>query len=197
MRSDIMENHRMATLTRFATLALIAAPGAALAHTGIGSVHGFSAGLLHPLGGFDHVLAMVAIGLWAGASGGAMRWALPTAFLAGMAGGGVLGMAGLGMPMVEAGILASLIVLGALVASGVRASALVALPMALLFGSLHGHAHGSEGMVSMGYAAGFMLATAALHGLGLALNQGAGARAVRLAGGAAACAGLALLLAGG
>ncbi|NDG48007.1 MAG: urease accessory protein [Rhodospirillales bacterium] len=187
----------MATLTRFAALALIAAPGAALAHTGIGSVHGFSAGLLHPLGGFDHVLAMVAIGLWAGASGGAMRWALPTAFLAGMAGGGLLGMAGLGMPMVEAGILASLIVLGALVASGVRASALVALPMVLLFGSLHGHAHGSEGMVSMGYAAGFMLATAALHGLGLALNQGAGTRAVRLAGGATACAGLALLLAGG
>ena len=187
----------MATLTRLAALALIAAPGAAMAHTGIGSVHGFSAGLLHPLGGFDHVLAMVAIGLWAGASGGAMRWALPTAFLVGMAGGGLLGMAGLGMPMVEAGILASLIVLGALVASGVRASALVALPMALLFGSLHGHSHGSEGMVSMGYAAGFMLATAALHGLGLALTQGAGTRAVRLAGGATACAGLALLLAGG
>ena len=77
----------MATLTRLAALALIAAPGAAMAHTGIGSVHGFSAGLLHPLGGFDPVLAMVAIGLWAGASGGAMRWALPTAFLAGMASG--------------------------------------------------------------------------------------------------------------
>ncbi len=183
----------MAKLTRLAPLALIALPGAALAHTGIGSVQGFSAGLLHPLGGFDHVLAMVAIGLWAGASGGAMRWALPGAFLAGMAGGGLLGMAGFGLPMVEAGILASLIILGALVASGVRASAVVALPMALLFGSLHGHSHGSEGMVTMGYAAGFMLATAVLHALGLALNQGSGARVVRLAGGATACVGVALL----
>jgi len=192
-----MENRCMTTPTRLAALAFIAVPGVALAHTGIGSLHGFSAGLLHPLGGLDHVLAMVAIGLWAGTSGGTMRWALPAAFLAGMAGGGVLGMAGLGLPMVEAGILASLIVLGALLASGVRASASVALPLALLFGSLHGHAHGSEGMVSMGYAAGFLLATAALHGLGLALNMGGSVRAMRLAGGATACVGVALLLVGG
>ncbi len=183
-------------MTRLFALALVAAPGIALAHTGIGSVQGFAAGLLHPLGGLDHVLAMLAIGLWAGAAGGAMRWALPLAFLGGMAAGGLLGVAGLGMPMVEAGILASVIVLGALLAAGVRASALVALPMALLFGSLHGHAHGSEEMVTLGYAAGFMLATAALHGLGLALNLGAGSRAVRLAGGATACAGVALVLLG-
>lgn len=183
-------------MTHFLTLALIAAPGMALAHTGIGSVHGFAAGLSHPLGGLDHVLAMLAIGLWAGAAGGAMRWALPAAFLGGMAAGGLLGMAEVALPMVEAGILASVIVLGALLAAGVRASAMVALPMALLFGSLHGHSHGSEAMVTLTYAAGFMLATAALHGLGLALNMGAGSRAVRLAGGATACAGVALLVLG-
>ena len=95
-------------------------PLPALAHTGIGPVDGFTAGFAHPLGGLDHLMAMLGIGLWAGLLGGRATWALPAAFLGAMALGGALGMAGLGLPMVEAGIAASVIVLGAVVALAAR-----------------------------------------------------------------------------
>jgi urease accessory protein len=142
---------------------------------------------------------MVAVGLWAGVLGGRALILLPVAFLGGMALGGVLGMEGVAVPFVEHGILASMIVLGGLVTIAARVPVGVAMAAAAGFGLLHGHAHGTE-MVggAFGYAIGFLAATAALHGIGLALARGSesvGARmATRLAGAAGALAGIALIL---
>ncbi|MBU8539645.1 HupE/UreJ family protein [Falsiroseomonas tokyonensis] len=186
-------------MRRLLTLAALLAPMPALAHEGGAHVHGFMAGFVHPIGGLDHVLAMVAVGLWAGLLGGRALWALPAGFLAlwalpagflaAMTLGFGLGAAGLGLPMVEAGILASVIILGALVAASARVSLALAVPLVALFGLLHGHAHGTElaGAGAFPYAAGFLIATALLHGLGvfgaLAITNRV---VVRLAGGAMA-----------
>lgn len=187
-------------MRRLALLAALLAPLPALAHPGGDHVHGFTTGLLHPLTGLDHLAAMVAIGLWAGLLGGRLLWLLPAAFLGGMAAGGALGMAGMALPGVQAGILASVIVLGALVGAAGRLPASLGLPMVAAFGLLHGHAHGTEAMGgAFGYEAGVLIATAALHGAGLLLAAGAAQRgqqvALRLAGGAAAAivAGIAVL----
>lgn len=176
------------------------APLPALAHPGGDHVHGFATGFLHPLTGVDHLVAMVAIGLWAGLLGGRLAWLLPVGFLGGMAAGGGLGLAGVGLPGVEAGILASLVVLGALIGAAGRLPAAFALPMVAAFGLLHGHAHGTEAVGgAFGYEAGFLIATALLHGAGLLLAagaaQGQGRIALRVAGGSAAmlAAGVALV----
>lgn len=178
-------------------------PLPALAHTGIGPVDGLAAGFAHPLGGLDHLMAMLGIGLWAGLLGGRATWALPAAFLGAMAAGGALGLAGLGLPMVEAGIAASVIVLGAVVALAARLPLAAALSLAALFGLFHGHAHGAEMHPEAGaattYAAGFLLATAGLHALGLALGRWrapAGRAVARSAGAAMAVAMLVLLIQG-
>jgi len=180
-------------------------PLPALAHTGGAHATGFLAGLAHPPGGADHVAAMVAIGLWAGLLGGRTALALPAAFLAAMALGFGLGAAGTALPMVEAGIAASVIILGAAVAlaarppRAVRAPLAASLGLAALFGLLHGHAHGTEMTAGtpLATAAGFLLATAALHGAGLALARlPAPARLARPAGAAMAAFGLVLLLGG-
>ncbi|WP_439596048.1 HupE/UreJ family protein [Falsiroseomonas sp.] len=156
-------------MRRLLTLAALLAPLPALAHEAGDHVHGFAAGFLHPVGGLDHVLAMVAVGLWAGLLGGRALWALPAGFLGAMTLGFGLGAAGIGLPMVEAGILASVIILGALVAASARVSLALAVPLVAVFGLLHGHAHGTEleGAGAFPYAAGFLVATAALHGLGV------------------------------
>jgi urease accessory protein len=185
-------------MRRALVLAALLLPLPALAHPGGHEAHGVVAGLLHPVGGLDHVVAMVAVGLWAGLIGG-RALLLPAAFLGGMTLGAALGMAGVPVPLVEHGILASMIVLGGLVAAAVRLPAAAAMAVAAVFGLLHGHAHGTE-MVggALGYAAGVLVATAALHaaGLGLArLLDRSGARlATRAAGAAGALAGIALLL---
>lgn len=181
------------------TLPLAAAlllPLPALAHPGGAEAHGLLAGLAHPFGGWDHLAAMVTLGLWAGLLGGAMRWWLPAAFLAGMGAGGLVGLAGVPLPGIEAGILASVILLGAMLAAAARLPAHLVLPLAAILGAAHGHAHGMEAAGGgAGYVAGFLLATALLHGAGLALAAGANrpARrmAFRLAG--AACAGVGVL----
>jgi len=174
-------------------LAALLAPVPALAHEGGDHVHGLLAGLAHPVGGLDHVLAMLAVGLWAGICGGRAAWLLPAGFLGGMALGGVLGLGGIGIPMVESGILASIIVLGALVAAAARAPVVLAVPLVAAFGLLHGHAHGAEiaaGQGAFGYAIGFLLATAALHGVGVAIARHAQAGparfGLRIAGGSMA-----------
>ncbi|MBK7644382.1 MAG: HupE/UreJ family protein [Planctomycetes bacterium] len=171
------------------------------AHVGIGSTRGLAAGLQHPLGGIDHLCAMVAVGLWAGQRGGRSIWALPLAFIGVMTLGGMLGAAGLSLPFVERGILASLLVLGVLVAAAVRLPTLAGAFVVGVFALFHGHAHGTEmphsadGLV---YGAGFVIATAALHALGvgmaLGLNRYTHAGLVRVAGAAVALCGLALLL---
>lgn len=178
---------------RFLTLAIVLAllPAAVLAHPHHDHAGGFGAGLAHPILGLDHLLAMVAVGLWAALAGGRARWALPGAFLAAMALTGLAGAGGAELALVEHVILASVIVLGAAVALALRAPLGMAVVLVAVFGAAHGWAHGVEGQGGLDYAAGFLLATAALHGLGLGLGR-LGPWALRLAGGAVALGGAAL-----
>jgi urease accessory protein len=188
----------------FAAVAALGAlaPTAAMAHTGVGDAGGFAHGFWHPITGLDHVLAMVLVGMLAWQLGGRAFWLVPATFVLVMAIGGGLGVAGIAVPMVELGIALSVVVLGAVVALGIRAPVAVAMAIAGLFAIFHGHAHGAEmpGDASgLAYGVGFMIATALLHlgGLGLGCLIGAaGDRyglVVRSAGGLAAIAGLAIL----
>lgn len=175
-------------------LALAALPGAALAHAGA-DAGGLSAGLAHPVGGADHLLAMVAVGLWAAQAGGRAAGAAPAAFVLALAAGAGLAAAGWPVPAVEPLILASVVVLGAAVALALRPSLWAVLPAVALFGLAHGAAHGLEAPAAggPGYAAGFVIATLALHGLGYGLGRlVAGGLVLRGLGGATAAAGLAL-----
>lgn len=182
--------------------ALLFAP-AAFAHTGHGDVSGFAHGFAHPLGGLDHLLAMVTVGVFAWQLGGRALWLLPASFLVAMAAGGALGIGGLPVPFVETGIALSVVVLGAAVAFGVRAPLAMAMGLAGVFAVFHGYAHGAEmpaGAGGAAYAAGFVAATALLHlaglGAGAAIGYAGdrlGARTVRAAGGGVALAGVALL----
>lgn len=173
-------------------------PQIALAHPG--HEHGqFIGGLSHPVGGADHLLAMVALGLLAAQIGGRTLWALPCAFVGAMIAGGVAGYAGLPFPGVEPMILASVIILGALIAMAARLPLTVMLPGVALFGFAHGWAHGAEGPAQglAPYAIGFAVATMALHlagiGAGRLLQRGALLRGL---GGGTAVAGLALAMVG-
>jgi urease accessory protein len=177
-------------------LCLLALADPAAAHPAIGS--GFAAGLAHPFSGLDHVLAMIAVGLWAAQLGGRAVWLVPTAFVAMMLVGGALGALGIAMPAVELGIIGSVLLLGLMVALSLRLP--VALGMALVgvFALCHGHAHGSEMPLAATaglFALGFAVATAVLHGigigLGLALRRGP---MLRWSGAGIAAAGLVLLL---
>lgn len=178
----------------------LAAASPALAHTYGVHGSGFGAGFAHPLGGLDHILAMVAVGVWAAQIGGRAMWLVPTAFVAAMIGGGAIGMAGVPLPMVELGIVASVVLLGALIALQSRLPLPLTMALVALFALFHGHAHGLEAPTAAApllYAAGFTLATALLHGAGvglaLAVSRLSSIRAVRLAGGAIAAGGLALV----
>jgi urease accessory protein len=184
------------------TLAGALLPTAALAHTGIGAAGGFAHGFWHPVGGLDHVLAMVAVGAFAVRLGGRAVWLVPAAFVAMMAVGGFAGLEGVPLPLVETAIALSVVVLGLAVAFQWKLPVAAASALVGLFAIFHGHAHGSEMPVDasgLTYAAGFMLATASLHvagiGLGLAVGRiGARSRlALQASGGAMALAGVALL----
>jgi urease accessory protein len=153
-------------------VALIAGP--ALAHTGGGAVGGFSSGFLHPLFGWDHVVAMVAVGLWGAFLGQPAIWLLPVVFPVVMAFGGALGIAGVPLPAVEAGIALSGVILGLLVALAVKAPLWVAAVIVGAFAIFHGHAHGTElpdAANAYAYAAGFVVATGLLHLSGSAFGQ--------------------------
>ena len=181
-------------------LALFLTPALAFAHPGHDS-SGLMAGVAHPITGLDHLLAMLAVGLWAAQQQGAARWALPVTFVGTMLLGGLLGFEGLQLPFMETGIAASVLALGLLVAVAVRPPMFVAVGLTALFALAHGVAHGLElpDLSSpWGYAAGFVAATAALHAAGYGLVRvlpQAAAPLVRGAGGASAVAG-AWLLAG-
>lgn len=179
--------------------ALCILPGLALAHPGHDE-SGLLAGISHPLSGLDHLLAMVAVGLWAAQQQGARRWQLPLTFLASMLLGGLLGFAGWSLPWVESGIAASVLAFGLIVMIGARVPALVALGTTAVFGICHGIAHGME-LPEMNspwaYAAGFLLATAALHGAGYAvlrLLPKSSVAIARWAGGVCAVFGIGLLV---
>jgi urease accessory protein len=185
-----------------ATLLAFALPAAAFAHTGI-AAHAHSplgAGFLHPFLGADHLLTMVAVGLFAAMTGGRARWAYPASFLAAMVAGGLLGFEGAALPVVEPAILASVVVLGAAVAFALRPPLTLACGVIALFGLAHGYAHGLEApaLGGLAYAAGFVAATSLLHGAGLVLGAAAGSAghpAVARGLGAVAClGGLALVL---
>ena len=187
----------------FTLLALSAFSGVAEAHVGHGSTVGFAAGFLHPFSGLDHLLAMVAVGLLAARMGGKALWALPAAFVGMMAVGGALGMNGFGLPMVEFGIAASVIVLGAAVALDFGLPISATIGLVGFFAVFHGHAHGSEVPLAasgLGYGLGFAMATALLHclglGLGLSIMRATGSRSsgiVKVAGAAMAAAGVGLM----
>lgn len=173
-------------------------PQAALAHSGHDSGH-FLVGLAHPAGGADHLLAMVGLGLLAAQLGGRAVWSLPAAFLAAMVAGAAAGWAGLILPGIEPMILASVVVLGVLVAMAARLPLAALLPGAALFGLAHGFAHGAEGPAEglVAYGAGFAVMTLGLHLLGI----GAGrllrkAALLRGLGGGTALAGLVLAVGG-
>jgi urease accessory protein len=185
------------------SLAAGLASTAAEAHTGIGSTSAFTAGLLHPLSGADHILAMVAVGLWAGLRGGPALWVWPATFVGAMLAGGALGMAGMGLPFVEQGILASVLALGVAAALALRPSVALGMALIALAGLFHGHAHGTEvpaNASGLTYAAGFALATAALHAAGIAATVAATRFALpvvaRVAGAVTALAGLGLMIVG-
>jgi urease accessory protein len=151
-----------------AVIAVTSSP--ALAHIGIGDAAGFVAGFHHPLSGLDHMTVMVAVGLWAALKGGRALWAWPVAFVTVMLLGGALGMAHVPIPFVEPGILASVVALGLLVALAVDLPVWLGAVVIGLFALLHGHAHGTEvpeTASGIAYMAGFALATAGLHGVGI------------------------------
>jgi urease accessory protein len=181
------------------------APQAAYAHTGVGDASGFAHGFTHPIGGIDHVLAMVTVGLFAAHLGGRALWLVPASFVTMMAAGGALGFYGVNLPFVEVGIALSVIVLGAVVALQASLPLAAAIGLVGLFAIFHGHAHGAEmpmDVSAAGYGAGFLIATALLHatgiGIGLSIGKlayGSARRVSQLAGTAIAIAGLALLVA--
>lgn len=174
---------------------IAAAPAAA--HSGTGLAGGFAAGFLHPLSGFDHLLAMVSVGLWGAFLGRPLIVALPVIFPTVMALGGVLGIAGVPFPPVEIGIAVSVLVLGVMIAGAVRAPVVLASLIVAGFAIFHGYAHGTElpsAADPVGYSAGFVFATGLLHvvgiGIGLINARPGGAVATRSLGGLVALAGV-------
>jgi urease accessory protein len=172
----------------------------ALAHEPSGQAVGFLAGLRHPVSGLDHVLAMVAVGLWGAQLGAPAIWLLPVTFPLVMAFGGFLGLVGVPLVGVEIGIAASAILLGLLVAAKSRPPLWVAAAAVGLFAVFHGHAHGTElpaGQSGLAYSAGFVVATGCLHAAGVAIglvNRWPwGQAAVRIAGAVITAAGVSFL----
>jgi urease accessory protein len=197
---NTMRPARLALLVVITAVASGAFTHAALAHIG-GHAGGFSNGLAHPFYGADHVLAMVAVGLWASQLGRPALWLLPVTFPLVMAVGFALGVAGVALPWVEIGIAGSVIALGALIAFALRPSIAFSAAMIGLFALFHGHAHGTAWPAhgtALTFALGLMLATVILHGVGLAVGLLAfrpiGRIAMRTAGGAIAALGVVLLV---
>lgn len=163
----------------------------ALAHPGHSVPgNGFSEGLLHPLLGWDHLLALFAIGLLSAQFGGVALWLLPSTFVLSMIGGGVLGMLGSEVIGIEYGIAISVLILGLAVAFGKRFSLAIPVAFAAGFGFVHGQAHGAEmphiDSAAM-YAVGFVFSTILMHCFGLliglqALKSANGGKALRLSG---------------
>jgi urease accessory protein len=178
----------------------LATPLPLLAHTGdAGAGAGFVTGFLHPLGGLDHVLAMLAVGLWGAQLGNPALWVLPVAFPLVMAFGGAFGIVGLPLPAVELGIRLSVIALGSVIALNLRPPLWAASALVAFFAIFHGYAHGVElpGQTgAVAYSAGFVSATGGIHltgiGLGFVVLLPRGLGLLRTSGAAIAAVGLVL-----
>ena len=162
----------------------------AFAHVQKGEAAGFLSGLKHPVSGLDHILAMVAVGLWGAQLGAPAVWVLPVAFPMVMACGGMLGLMGVPLPGIEYGIAASAILLGIAVMFELRPPLAIAAFVVAVFAIFHGHAHGTElppGQSGLLYSMGFVIATGCLHGVGITIGTVHrwvwGQRLLRLAGG--------------
>ena len=176
-----------------------AAPG--FAHVEAGQVPGLLNGLGHPASGLDHVLAMIAVGLWGAQLGAPALWLLPVTFPMVMAFGGFLGLVGIPLPGVEIGIALSAVLLGLMVARQAQPPLIGAAILVGVFAIFHGHAHGAElppGQSGLMYSIGFVTATGCLHGVGISLGLvhkwAAGQAAIRLAGSIVALAGVVFLV---
>jgi urease accessory protein len=191
---------------RVLTLAIVSTllvPQLAFAHVGLGDAHDALHGFSHPLSGLDHMLAMVSVGLLAVNLGGRAVWAVPTSFVAMMIMGGVLGMAGLSLPLNEVGIGFSVLVLGSIIALSMRLPVSIAMALAATFALFHGFAHGAEmpeNSSGLLFASGFVVSTLLLHGIGIALGMGiarlsqaASRMTLKIGGGAIALVGVALV----
>jgi urease accessory protein len=191
---------RPAQLAGLTLVALLAAGLPVAAHPGHGPASGFAAGMLHPLSGMDHLLAMTAVGLWAGLCGGRRQWLWPAAFVSSMVAGSVIGMSHALTIPVEFVILASVMVLGLATALQLGAPLILGGTLIAVFGMAHGYAHGTEiphNAHEVNFAAGFTLATVTLHLIGLlAASQFRRLRldlVARFAGGAIVIAGIGLI----
>jgi urease accessory protein len=184
-----------------AFLLLCGASAAAQAHAGADTLAGgFASGFLHPVLGWDHVIAMVAVGLWGAFLGAPAIWLLPVIFPTVMAFGGAVGVAGIPLPGVEVGIAASAIVLGAMIAAAARPPLALAAVIVGAFAIFHGHAHGTElpqAANALAFSAGFVIATGLLHlsgiAFGLLVRWPVGRLAVRAGGAAIALGGCGFL----
>jgi urease accessory protein len=180
-----------------AALGVLVFPVAAFAHQETGSITGIVSGLKHPVSGMDHVLAMIAVGLWGAQLGAPAIWVLPVAFPMVMAFGGMLGLMGISLPGIEVGIAVSAIVLGAMIVTESRPPLWIAAALVGFFAIFHGHAHGTElpaGSSGLLYSIGFVASTGTLHGVGIALGLAhafrGGRLAVRAAGAVVSAAGV-------
>jgi urease accessory protein len=164
---------------------LIASPAAA--HVGVGPTGSFLAGVQHPLLGADHLVVMVAVGVWAALRGGRAVWVWPAAFVTVMLAGFALAMAGIRLPAAEPAVLASVAVLGIAAALALDVPTIAGAAIIFPFALAHGHVHGTEiaGATPLNYVAGFVVATASLHLVGIGLARVAQrpvlARALRVA----------------
>ena len=164
---------RRTAVMRMLVAAFCLWPAAAFAHVESGSAGGFGSGLWHPVSGWDHVLAMVAVGIWGAQLGKPAVWVLPVAFPMMMAFGGMLGLIGIPLPGVEIGIAVSAVVLGALILGEVKMPLAAAVVVVAFFAVFHGHAHGTEleeGQNAMLYSIGFVVSTGCLHGAGIGIG---------------------------
>ena len=188
---------------RLTALPVLLLPSAAFAHTGVGGTAGFLHGFVHPISGLDHVLAMVAVGVFAFVLGGRALWLVPAAFVGMMVVGFGLGLAQVNVPAVELGIALSSIVIGGAAALGLSMPVGAAMALVGVFAIFHGHAHGAEmpeTVEGLTYAGGFIIATALLHALGIGLAYAVtsivgryGRATARVAGGAFALGGVGVL----
>ncbi len=183
----------------FIVLSVFLTPWLAQAHPG-SHVQSFQAGAFHPFSGWDHICAMIAVGLWAAQQGGRAVWRIPAAFVGMMLLGGILGSFGVVLPHLETGIMLSVLVLGLLVAAAVELPVAAGAMIVGLFAVFHGCAHAVEAPMhspALSYSIGFILSTAALHltgvGLATAATRRGGMQVVRFAGLAIAICGAVLL----